>query len=94
MEFLKFYDDEQRKFFLRHNGEKLDIYNKSLVYLLSLTEDTRKHFASIYDESKREINIDILSKSWQTSTSIIICRLAFNLFNGFIGTEKKKQNRM
>lgn len=88
MKIFNFYNLEHENFFNKHNGEMLDPYNKSLVYLLGLTEETREHFSSIYNENKREVNIEGLKKPWQTGTSIIVCRLALNLFNGFTGLEE------
>ena len=58
----------------------IDTYIKSLIYLLSSNKDTRKNFDEIYDIKNNQINVEALSKPWQTSTSINICRLAFNLF--------------
>lgn len=88
MKILNFYDQEHEKFFKEHNGEILDPYYRSLVYLLGLVKETREHYKSIYNEQKKEVNIEGLKESWQTGTSIIVCRLALNLFNGFTGLEE------
>ena len=65
--------------------KKLDCYNKSIVYLLGLTEETRKNTADIYNIDTGEVEIEGLNKAWQTGTTVIICRLALNLFNGYYG---------
>ena len=80
---MKFYNEEHQNYFNEMSQKrKLDVYNKSIIYLLGLTEETRKHTADIYNIEKGEINIEGLEKAWQTGTTSIICRLAFNLFNG------------
>ena len=58
----------------------VDTYIKSLTYLLSSNKDTRNNFEEIYDIENNQIKLECLKKPWQTSTSINICRLAFNLF--------------
>lgn len=91
MENLKFYNDDHKRFYTENTENKgLDCYNKAVVYLLGLTEDTRKHSEEIYNFENREIEPTALNKAWQTSTSLTITRLAFNLFNGFTGTEENE----
>lgn len=62
---------------------KYDVYYKSLIYTLSICSETRKHFNEIFDTKECEIKVECLNSAWQTSTSLKVCRLAFNLFNGF-----------
>lgn len=88
MDNLKFYDTEHKNFYNEHTkGEKLDSYNKSLIYLLGLTEETRKHFDKLYNERAREIEFTGITEGWQTGASLAITKLAFNLFNGYSGLE-------
>ena len=76
MEQLKFYDDEHKKFYEEHtNNIKLDVYNKSLIYLLGLTKETRNHFNILYNENTREIELTGTTKGWQTGTSLAITKL-------------------
>lgn len=94
MKVLNFYNEEHKKFYEESISKRVvDPYHESLIYLLALTEDTRQHFAEIYNLEKGEINIDTLDKAWQTSTSLKIIRLAFNLFNGFTGTEEAEASK-
>lgn len=94
MKILNFYNDQHKDFYENcKSTRKTDPYHASLIYLLGLTEDTRKHFAEIYDLEKGEINIETLDQAWQTGTSLKIIRLAFNLFNGFVGTEEAEASR-
>lgn len=81
---LKFYDREHKKFYeQKTKDKKFDRYSKALIYLLSMIKETRQHFNDIYDIEKREIKPEVLKTSWQTSTSLVVCRLAFNLYNDF-----------
>lgn len=63
-------------------GGIIDCYSKALIYLLGLSNDTRKHFESLFDMKERGIKIGGLRSGWQTGTSLRITRLAFNLWNG------------
>ncbi len=88
MEQIKFYDELHKRFYKEHTeGKNLDSYNKSLIYLLSLTAETRNNFDSLYNETSREINFNGIEAGWQTGTTRAITKLAFNLFNGFCGLE-------
>jgi len=80
---IKFYNEEHKNFYMEKTKDKsLNSYNKSLIYLLALIEDTRKHFKEIYNIEKQEINFEVIREPWQTSTSLAIIKFAFNLFNG------------
>ena len=88
MDQLKFYDTEHKNFYDEHTkGEKLDSYNKSLIYLLGLTNETRNHFNKLYNERTRQIEFTGTTEGWQTGSSLAITKLAFNLFNGYSGLE-------
>lgn len=91
MEQLKFYDTEHDRFYKEHTeGKNLDCYNKSLIYLLGLTEETRNNLKSLYNETTKQIEFTGTTKGWQTGTSLAITKLAFNLFNGYCGLEDKE----
>ena len=61
MKILNFYNDQHKEFYENcKSTRKTDPYHASLIYLLGLTEDTRKHFAEIYDLEAGEINIETL----------------------------------
>lgn len=91
---MKFYNEEHQNYFNEMSQKRmLDVYNKAIVYLLGLTEETRKNTADIYNIEKGEINIEGLEKAWQTGTTSIICRLAFNLFNGYHGDMEEESPR-
>lgn len=71
---------------------KKDSYHKALFYTLGILEETRDNITSLYDFKRNEIETTGLNKAWQTDTSIKLCRLAFNLFNGYYGPRTKADN--
>lgn len=78
---MKFVTEEHEKFYDDH----ADIARRStdysaLVYTLGIDDECRRHFANIYNAKDRSIIPDSLHEGWQTSASMRICRLAFNLF--------------
>ena len=89
-----FYNSEHEDFYY----EKLqllsgkDVYRESLFYVLGLTEETRNNFHKIYDVKEKQIILEVFNDAWQTSTTLIITRLAFNLYNGYIG-ENDEDNK-
>lgn len=88
---MKFKDDEHKYFFetlVTKTNTWNDPYRKALFYTLGLTEQTRDHINTLYDFKKKCIKLDALQKPWQTGTSMKTTRLAFNLYNGFAGSEE------
>lgn len=86
---MKFYDDaHERAYNELTKDKKLDCYNKSAIYLLTMIKYTRIHIKELYSIEKKEIEFEKLA--WQTGTSLNICRLALNLFNGFHGIKENE----
>ena len=86
---MKFVDDKHEKFYYEKMCELLqyrknDVYYTSLIYTLAICDITRNHFKNIFNIKEGTININALSEAYQTSTSIKVTRLAFNLFNSCI----------
>lgn len=88
---MNFIDKAHKDFFLecveRANAQS-DPYHLALFYTLGLTADTRNHIADLYNFKEKAIVFEGLTAGWQTSGSIRITRLAFNLYNGFNGDER------
>lgn len=83
---LKFRDEAHRSFFnesLERANAQADPYRKPLFYLLGLLPETRANIADLYDFKEAAIVPEGLQQGWQTGTSGQICRLAFNLYNGY-----------
>ncbi len=79
---LLFISNAHREFY--HDKVKLcryqDAYHKALIYTLGICNDTRRNIDSIYDFKSGMINVDSLAAGWQTSGSLNVCRMAFNLY--------------
>ena len=57
-----------------------DVYYKALVYCLGISEDTRNHVDNIYDFKTGCVITECLHEGWQTSGSVRVVRMAFNLY--------------
>ncbi len=57
-----------------------DVYHKALVYCLGIDADTRNHVNRIYDFKSGCVKTKCLNEGWQTSGSMRIVRMAFNLY--------------
>jgi len=57
-----------------------DCYLKALIYTLGICPDTRRRFDSLYDVEGRSIVPEAIHFGWQTSGSLKVTRLAFQLF--------------
>lgn len=101
---MKFVEDKHKIFY----EEKISIYIqkwghadsyvKSLFYLLGICQETRQHFSKLFDMKDSGIIVEELNAEWQTGTTQQVCRLAFDLWNGFCydideDTKEKKISR-
>lgn len=86
---MKFYNDEHKKYyeeFIKKDSTRNgDVERQAIFYLLALSSTTAANINSLYDFKDHSINFDGLSSGFQTSTSLALCKLAFNLYNGFDG---------
>ena len=57
-----------------------DCYHQALIYILGISRDTREHFDQIYNIKTGGIRPKCLNEGWQTSGSVKVVRLAFNLY--------------
>jgi len=57
-----------------------DVYHKALVYCLGICNDTRNHVYRIYDFKNGVVKPQCLYDGWQTSGSVKVVRMAFNLY--------------
>lgn len=57
-----------------------DVYHKALCYCLGINNDTREHINRIYDFKTGLVKPECLHDGWQTSGSVKVVRMAFNLY--------------
>ena len=56
------------------------MYHKALCYCLGISVDTRRNINSIYDFKTGCVKTECLHEGWQTSGSMKVVRMAFNLY--------------
>jgi len=84
-----FISAEHRDFYVEQfatGGVKNDCYHRALVYTLGICDDTRCRFSEIYDREGHRIISETINCGWQTSGSLKVTRLAFNLFTDITST--------
>ena len=86
---MKFMDSDHKQFYEQKLKElekysTVDTYHKSLIYTLGICDTTRKNFNDIFDMEKDMIISESLTEAYQTSSSLKVTRLAFNLFNSCV----------
>lgn len=57
-----------------------DAYHKALCYCLGISDDTRRNIDRIYDFKSGCVKPECLHEGWQTSGSVRVVRMAFNLY--------------
>ena len=57
-----------------------DVYHKTLIYCLGINSDTRRNVDRIYDFKTGCVKTECLQEGWQTSGSVKVVRMAFNLY--------------
>ena len=79
---MVFANEEHEKFYYEklEQARYQDCYHKALIYILGISGDTRNHFSQIYDIKSGFIKPECLHQGWQTSGSVRVVRLAFNLY--------------
>ena len=79
---ITFKNEAHKKFYMEYlqKCRYQDVYHKALVYCLGIDEDTRNHVNSIYDFKTGCVITECLHEGWQTSGSVRVVRMAFNLY--------------
>ena len=79
---ITFQGEMHQKFFLLYLPEcrNEDVYHQALIYCLGISRDTREHVEEIYDFETGCIKTECMKAGWQTSGSLKIIRMAFNLY--------------
>lgn len=77
-----FANKEHEKFYYEKLKEVryTDVYHKALIYCLGINDDTRRNVNQIYDFKTGCVKTKCLQEGWQTSGSVKVVRMAFNLY--------------
>lgn len=93
---LKFKDVEHEKsfndFIHRARVSSGDIERICLFYLFALMKETRTHIDDLYDFKTGCMKPDGFNHGWQTSGSVRITKLGFNLFNNYRGEDRERED--
>ena len=60
-----------------------DSYHRAFFYAMGICEETRRNINTLFDFKEDSIKPEGLSAAWQTGGTRRLCRLAFNLWNGW-----------
>lgn len=79
---ITFKNQEHKEFYTKYlqKCRYQDEYHKALVYCLGIDRDTRDNINRIYDFKTGNVKTKCLQEGWQTSGSMKIVRMAFNLY--------------
>lgn len=85
MQNIRFADKEHAAFYaemLAASGNN-DAYHQAFFYAMGISAETRRNIRSLFDFREGGIIPEGLSAAWQTGGTRRLCRLAFNLWNGW-----------
>lgn len=60
-----------------------NVYYRPIAYLIALNDDCYNHMSSIFNMERGAIDCDGVNEDWQTSSSLRVTRLMYNLWNGY-----------
>ena len=60
-----------------------DCYHRAFFYVMGISEETRMNIGKMFDFKRDCIIPEGMHGGWQTSGTVKVCHLAFNLWNGF-----------
>ena len=90
---ITFKNKEHEKFYYTYlpKCRYQDVYHKALCYCLGINDDTRRNANCIYDFKTGCVKTECLHEGWQTSGSVKVVRMAFNLYcNGTLSVDDYK----
>lgn len=93
MEHMRFANEEHKAFYRKMLGatRKIDVFHKAFFYTIGISSETRTNIRTLFDLKEDCIKPEGLSAPWQTGSTCRLCRLAFNLWNGW--TDEGNENR-
>ena len=85
MENIRFASKEHKDFYSQMliKTRNDDSYHRAFFYAMGICEETRRNIHTLFDFRNGWIDSDGLSAPWQTGGTRRLCRLAFNLWNGW-----------
>ncbi len=89
---IRFRNAAHRDFFLESmmKCKVNDCYHRAFFYVMGIAEETRKNINSMFDFKTDCIEPEGMHAGWQTSGTVKVCHLAFNLWNGYAEEGREK----
>jgi len=66
-----------------------DSYHRAFFYVMGIAGETRRNIGQMFNFKEDCIKPDGMHGGWQTSGTVRVCRLAFNLWNGYTEQENR-----
>lgn len=88
---MKFNSAAHRDFFLEMMGKcrTNDSYHRAFFYVMGIASETRANINQMFNFKDDCIEPDGMHGGWQTSGTVRVCHLAFNLWNGYSENDNK-----
>ncbi len=89
---IRFANKEHKTFYyeMLAKTRNNDAYHQSFFYTMGICAETRRNIGTLFDFKDSGIQPDGLSAPWQTGSTRRLCRLAFNLWNGWAEEGKER----
>ena len=86
---IRFKSREHEDFFLEMIGktERNDCYHRAFFYVMGIAPETRANIHRMFDFKHDRIVPRGMYGGWQTTGTVKVCHLAFNLWNGYMEKE-------
>ncbi len=89
---IRFRSKEHRDFFLEMmmKSKVKDCYHQAFFYVMGIARETRQNIYTMFDFREDCIKPEGMHGGWQTSGTVRVCHLAFNLWNGYAEEGKER----
>ena len=67
-----------------------DCYHRAFFYVMGIAGETRRNINAMFDFKTDCIKPEGMHAGWQTSGTVKVCHLAFNLWNGYAEEGREK----
>lgn len=87
---IQFRNAAHRDFFLEMmtKSKVNDSYHRAFFYVMGIAGETRNNINQMFDFKRDCIEPEGMHGGWQTSGTVRVCHLAFNLWNGYTETDR------
>lgn len=89
---IKFSSRAHRDFFVDMMGKcrQNDSYHRAFFYVMGIAPETRANINRMFNFKEDCIEPEGMHGGWQTSGTVRVCHLAFNLWNGYSENDHKE----